>query len=154
MHCPISLRLRGSFCPPGQAGSDQAAAATVAPTEPQNVSKQTTRNYEIDRTISHTRLPAGRLKRLSVAVIVDNPTPAAAPAAAGDVADAAAGPAPAAAASPLSAEEVENLTRLVKDAVGFDQARGDSVNVMNAPFHQQAVEPVEPFDGSRSGSGR
>ncbi len=136
----------GVVLPPGQAASDQAAAATVAPAEPQNVSKQTTRNYEIDRTVSHTRLPAGRLKRLSVAVIVDNPPPPAAPAPAGDAADAAATSATAAVAAPLSAEEVENLTRLVKDAVGFDQARGDSVNVMNAPFHQQAVESVEPFD--------
>jgi flagellar M-ring protein FliF len=51
-------------------------------------------------------------------------------------------------APPLSAEEVENLTRLVKDAVGFDQARGDSVNVMNAPFHPELIEPVEPREAA------
>jgi flagellar M-ring protein FliF len=138
----------GVVLPPAQAEGAQAegalaAAGTPVPSEPQNVSKQATRNYEIDRTVSHTRLPAGRLKRLSVAVVVDNSPPTAAPVSAGDGADPAAAPA---AATPLSAAEVENLTRLVKDAVGFDPARGDSVNVMNAPFHPEAIEPVEPFD--------
>lgn len=138
----------GVVLPPGQAAGAQAAA-TAASTEPQSQSKQTTRNYEIDRTVSHTRLPAGRLKRLSVAVIVDNPpAPAAAAPAADAPADAAAAPAAAPTATPLSAEEVENLTRLVKDAVGFDQARGDSVNVMNAPFHPELIEPVEPLEAA------
>jgi len=131
----------GVVLPPGQAAGAQAAA-TTASTEPQSQSKQTTRNYEIDRTVSHTRLPAGRLKRLSVAVIVDNPPAAAAPA------DPAAPPAAVPAATPLSTEEVENLTRLVKDAVGFDQARGDSVNVMNAPFHSEVIEPIEPLEAA------
>lgn len=138
----------GAVLPPGQAAGAQAAA-TAATNEPQSQSKQTTRNYEIDRTVSHTRLPAGRLKRLSVAVIVDNPPAAPAPAPAADApADAAAPPAAAATATPLSAEEVENLTRLVKDAVGFDQARGDSVNVMNAPFHPELIEPLEPLEAA------
>jgi flagellar M-ring protein FliF len=88
----------GVVLPPGQAAGAQAAA-TAAGTEPQSQSKQTTRNYEIDRTVSHTRLPAGRLKRLSVAVIVDNPpAPAAAAPAADAPADAAAAPAAGAAA--------------------------------------------------------
>lgn len=34
----------------------------------------------------------------------------------------------------LTPEQLENMTKLVKDAVGFDQARGDSVNVVNASF--------------------
>ncbi len=131
----------GVVLPPGQAAGAVAAATDAAvAAEPQNVSKQSTRNYEIDRTVSHTRLPAGRLKRLSVAVIVDNPPPPAA--AAGDAAAATA----ATTATPLSAAEVENLTRLVRDAVGFDAARGDSVNVMNAPFHPDAIEPIAPLD--------
>ena len=138
----------GVVLPPGQAAGAQAAASTAS-TEPQSQSKQTTRKYEIDRTVSHTRLPAGRLKRLSVAVIVDNPPAAAAPAPATTApADPAAQPAAVPAATPLSAEEVENLTRLVKDAVGFDQARGDSVNVMNAPFHPEVIEPIEPLEAA------
>jgi flagellar M-ring protein FliF len=138
----------GVVLPPGQAAGAQAAA-NAASTDPQSLSKQTTRNYEIDRTVSHTRLPAGRLKRLSVAVIVDNPPAAAVPAPPADArADPAAPPAAAPTATPLSAEEVENLTRLVKDAVGFDQARGDSVNVMNAPFHAELIEPVEPLEAA------
>lgn len=128
----------GAVLPPEQAAAAQAAAGATAAAEPRNTSTQTTRNYEIDRTVSHTRLPAGRLKRLSVAVIVDNPPAAAA---AGGGADAAP-----AAAQPLTPEQVENLTRLVRDAVGFDAARGDSVNVMNAAFHPEAVEPIAPLE--------
>ncbi len=133
----------GVILPPDQAAAAQDAAGATVAAEPQSVSRQTTRNYEIDRTVSHTRLPAGRLKRLSVAVIVDNPPAAAAAPAAGDAAAPAA--APAATPAALSAEQIENITRLVRDAVGFDAARGDSVNVMNAPFQQHAIEPVEPL---------
>ena len=132
----------GVVLPPAQDATAEGTTVALAP-EPQNVSTQTTRNYEIDRTVSHTRLPAGRLKRLSVAVIVDNPSPAATPTPAGE---AAAVPAAAVASTALSAEEVENMTRLVKDAVGFDEARGDSVNVMNAPFRPEVIEPVAPLD--------
>ena len=44
----------------------------TAPPPPDNTSKQSTRNYEIDRTVAYTKQPAGRLKRLTVAVLVDN----------------------------------------------------------------------------------
>ena len=87
---------------------------------PDNTSKQSTRNYEIDRTVAYTRQPAGRLKRLTVAVLVDNLRTTDDD---GDVTETA-----------LTPEQLENMTRLVKDAVGFDQARGDSVNVVNASF--------------------
>jgi flagellar M-ring protein FliF len=132
----------GAILPADQAAAAQDAAVATAAAEPRSVSTQTTRNYEIDRTVSHTRLPAGRLKRLSVAVIVDNPPAVAAAPAGGDAGAPAATPA----ATPLSAEQIENITRLVRDAVGFDAARGDSVNVMNAPFHPEAIEPVAPLD--------
>lgn len=94
------------------------AGATGAP--PDNTSKQATRNYEIDRTVAYTKLPAGRLKRLTVAVLVDNLK---ATAEDGTVTE-----------TPLTPEQLENMTRLVKDAVGFSEARGDSVNVVNASF--------------------
>jgi flagellar M-ring protein FliF len=115
----------GVALPPGVASSGQPAAAadaTTAPnsTAPDNVSKQATRNYEIDRTVAYTRQPAGRLKRLTVAVLVDNLRNTAED---GTVTETA-----------LAPEQVENMTRLVKDAVGFDAARGDSVNVVNASF--------------------
>lgn len=96
----------------------EAGATTVAP--PDNTSRQATRNYEIDRTVAYTKQPAGRLKRLTVAVLVDNLR---ATDEEGNIVE-----------TPLTPEQLENITRLVKDAVGFDAARGDSVNVVNASF--------------------
>lgn len=102
------------------------AGATSAP--PDNTSKQATRNYEIDRTVAYTKLPAGRLKRLTVAVLVDNLR---ATAEDGKVSE-----------TPLTPEQLENMTRLVKDAVGFNESRGDSVNVVNASFRGE-TKPEE-----------
>src|SRR5262245_9797608 len=114
----------GVALPPGVAAGAQAAnagAQPVAPnTPPDNTSKQSTRNYEIDRTVAYTRQPAGRLKRLTVAVLVDNLRTSDED---GDVTETA-----------LTPEQLENMTKLVKDAVGFDEKRGDSVNVVNASF--------------------
>jgi flagellar M-ring protein FliF len=98
--------------------ADAAAQPAVAP--PDNTSKQATRNYEIDRTVAYTKQPAGRLKRLTVAVLVDNLRSTDDE---GKVTETAIAP-----------EQIENMTRLVKDAVGFNEARGDSVNVVNASF--------------------
>jgi flagellar M-ring protein FliF len=44
----------------------------------------------------------------------------------------------------LTQKEIDDITRLVKDAVGFDQARGDSVNVVNQPFLPQLAETIKP----------
>jgi flagellar M-ring protein FliF len=115
----------GTALPPGVAAPNAQAAAnpeqTVAPNSPpDNTSKQATRNYEIDRTVAYTKQPAGRLKRLTVAVLVDNLRSVDEE---GNVTE-----------TPLTPEQLENMTKLVKDAVGFDQARGDSVNVVNASF--------------------
>ena len=120
----------GVALPPGSpaAGPTSNGAlsdGTQVSSTPDNTSKQSTRNYEIDRTVAYTKLPAGRLKRLTVAVLVDNLRSTNEE---GKVVETA-----------LTPEQVENMTRLVKDAVGFDQARGDSVNVVNASFQGEAV---------------
>jgi flagellar M-ring protein FliF len=124
----------GTASPPGQGGgaamanADAAAAAAA----PDNSSRQTTRNYEIDRTVAYTRQPAGRLKRLTVAVLVDDIV---VPQQGGKTSEQA-----------LSAEQLARVTTLVKDAVGFDEARGDSVNVVNASFTAEAVEAIGEDD--------
>jgi flagellar M-ring protein FliF len=105
------------------AANAAAAAATVAP--PDNVSKQSTRNYEIDRTLAYTRQPAGRLKRLTVAVLIDNVRTLEKDGKPKE--------------RPLAAGELEHITQLVKDAVGFDESRGDSVNVVNSSFQADAA---------------
>ncbi len=91
--------------------------------------KQSTRNYELDRTISHTRHQVGKLQRLSVAVVV-NDLP---------VSDAAEGEP---ATKTWDPAQLERITQLVKDAVGFNAARGDSVNVINSAFVQVADLPL------------
>jgi flagellar M-ring protein FliF len=102
--------------PQGRAPNAPATAAATS----KNGSTQSTRNYEIDRTIAYTRQPAGRLKRISVAVLVDNVQVKGKDGKTSEVA--------------LTADQVNRITTLVKDAVGFDAARGDSVNVINSPW--------------------
>lgn len=112
------------------AAADVALAAiAVEKTEPQNTSVSSTRNYEVDRTISRVRPSASTINKLSVAVLVDD-SPLAA-----DGEQAA-----------LSDVEVERYTALVKEAVGFDAARGDTVVVVNAAFRDvvPADESAEP----------
>jgi len=92
----------------------------TAVTGPDSTSRQTTRNYEIDRTMAYSRMPAGRVTRLSVAVLIDNLRITAAD---GKVTE-----------SPVPPEQLDRLTALVRDAVGFDATRGDTVNVVNSSF--------------------
>jgi len=107
---------------PAQATADAGANVSSAP---DNLSTQSTRNYEIGRTVAYTRQPAGQLKRLTVAVVVDDMPVT------GKDGKPAKG-------RPLTDPELAHITTLVKDAVGFDQTRGDSVNVVNASFRTDA----------------
>lgn len=105
----------------GKPGTAQATATTASPAES---SSSATRNFELDRTISHVSDPAGRLSRLSVAVVVDNKQVGV-----GDKAK----------SVPFTPQELAHLTDLAKNAVGFDAARGDSVTVVNQAFHHDAA---------------
>jgi len=110
-----------------------AAQTDSAAQAPQNRRTQTTRNYELDRTISHTRPSPGAIRRLSVAVVVRNPSPPATPAAegkAGDEAQEASTPAPV----EFTPEQLARMTQLVRESIGFDEARGDTVSVTGATF--------------------
>jgi len=83
--------------------------------------KESTVNFEVDRTISHTVMPVGTIKRLSVAVVVNGTR---------TVTD----DKGKTSSNPLSDTEKEQINNLVKDAMGFDQQRGDSLNVQVAAF--------------------
>jgi len=117
--------------PPADPVQQKAAVAGNASVDqPVNESVQRVRNFELDRTLSHTRQPTGAISRLSVAVLVDDKRVLGAK---GKVSS-----------EPLTADELENLEMLVKDAVGFDEARGDRVSISNvAFFNEPAPEPVE-----------
>jgi len=99
------------------------------PDQPSSVSRRSVRNFELDRTVSHVREAPGGLRRLSVAVVVDYQER---PNAEGVLER-----------GPLSDEEMTRITTLVREAVGFDAERGDSVNVINASF--RPVEIPEPL---------
>lgn len=88
---------------------------------PKNARSQATRNYELDRSISYTKHQMGQISRLSVAVVVDD-IPAAGPNGGEKV------------RSAWDQNELDRLTILVKDAVGYSALRGDSVSVINSPF--------------------
>jgi flagellar M-ring protein FliF len=92
-----------------------------------NSTRQATRNYEVDRVISHSRMSPLSLRRLSVAVVVDDISTVAAD---GTVTT-----------RERTPEEIARLTALVREAIGFDPRRGDSVKVMNSSF--LAPEPIE-----------
>ena len=87
-------------------------------------------NYELDKTISHTRFSMGRLRRLSVAVIVDDNVSVAGDGSLTRV--------------PRTPEELDRLSNLVKEAVGFNAQRGDTVNVMNSAFTVPAMPEALP----------
>ncbi len=91
---------------------------------PADKREQATRNFELDRSISYTKQQQGRLKRLSVAVVLDDKVNINAET--GEVTR-----------SPWGAEDLARFTRLVQDSVGFDASRGDSVSVINAPFSSE-----------------
>lgn len=96
-----------------------------------NKKRQATKNYEIDRKITHRSYSPGRVERLSVAVLIgdklsyDNK---------GKVQN-----------TPLTEEEIKNIEKLVKDAIGYDEARSDKVTIIKSEFAQAApIEELEP----------
>jgi flagellar M-ring protein FliF len=98
-----------------------SAAKPAAPASAQG-SRNSVRNYEVDRTLTHTRQAPGKIRRVTAAVLVDN-VPA--------------GPAGADGKQKLRAlttAEQQRIQTLVQQAIGFDTARGDAVSVVNAPF--------------------
>ncbi|MCG7325977.1 flagellar basal-body MS-ring/collar protein FliF [Achromobacter sp. ACRQX] len=89
----------------------QAAAANL------NERRDATTNYEVDRTISHIKQPTGNLKRMSVAVVVNYVRDKD-----GEL-------------QALPPEELNKLTNLVREAMGYSEGRGDSLNLVNSQFN-------------------
>ena len=95
-------------------------------------SSTTTRNYEMDRTVRHVKRQGGNVDRISVAVVINEPTAQSSLDANGDAVQAVQG---------FSELELERFTDLVKGVVGYDGDRGDVVTIVSAKF-----ETPEPFD--------
>lgn len=127
---PEPLGIPGALTnQPPPAGTTAEGSAAAGEPPPVTTTKRATRNYELDRTLSHSRNVPGQIQRLSVAVVVDyrrrhNE--------AGKMERV-----------PLRPEEMDYITTLVKEAVGFKAQRGDSVNVINASFvNADEFEPL------------
>ncbi len=102
----------------------QAQAAAV------NLKQRTVKNYELDRTISHTRMGPGVIKRLTVAVVLDDKLIP--------------GNGGSSVRIPHSPEDIERFTSLVKEAVGYNAKRGDSVRVISTSFSVPAPAEALP----------
>jgi flagellar M-ring protein FliF len=107
---------------PGAAGANAASAGG-------SLHKESTTNFELDKTISHVRNSVGAIKRLSVAVVVNNKGEKDKK---GKVTS-----------RPLTKDELTQIYNLSREAMGFNQARGDTLNVVNAPFSLAEEESIE-----------
>jgi len=116
---PPQAPINGQPAPlnPGAAGA-QAGNSTH---------RDTTTNYEVDKNVRQVKSPSGQIRRLTAAVVVNQRL---VPPAAG-----ATGAAAQPQSAPLSQKEMDDINALVREAMGFSKDRGDSVNVVNAPFN-------------------
>ena len=105
---------------PAQALAAAGAASGAAGSATGASKRESIINYEVDKTVRVVRGSTGLVKRISAAVVVNHQS----------VTD----DKGKTISSPLSAEQVEKMTALVRETVGFNKDRGDSVNLMNAPF--------------------
>jgi len=119
----------GGVAPEQPQPPNEGEEATSSSATPGSTSKSATRNFELDRTISHTRVAPGNVRQLSVAVLVDERRST----------DAEGN----SVSTPMSEAELTRINALVMDAIGFNKARGDSLNIVNAPF--MAPEALEPL---------
>ena len=94
-----------------------------------NSTEKKTKNYELDRTISHIKNSVGNIHRLSVAVVLDDKT--------------ALDEANNIVRTPMTDEELLRYRQLVSDTVGLDDARGDTLTVVNASFVLAPMEEIE-----------
>lgn len=124
--------------PPGAATAPLAnapaganAGATTGPggaaTGAGSSRRESTTNFEVDKTIRHVKEPLGRIKRLSAAIVVNYR--------AAQEVDAK--------PTPLSPDELTQINNLVKEAMGYNQARGDTVNVVNAAFTRIKEDEID-----------
>ncbi len=109
---------------PGVVGADGTAVA-----RPTNSSRNSVRNFELDRTIRHKRQHSGMVKRLTVAVLLDDKVVTE-----GNTTE----------RTPLTDEEIQRITTLVQQSIGYDQERGDRINVINASFTPAEIEEALP----------
>ncbi len=117
---------------PGAAGGAAGATQTTAAgSGPSSSAQRSTRNFEVDRTLSYVKQPVGVLKRLNVGVALDDWQKVDAD---GKVTTA-----------PMSDADIKRFSQLVRESIGLKDDRGDQLNVINQAFKSAA--PLGPVDG-------
>ncbi|MEN4767275.1 flagellar basal-body MS-ring/collar protein FliF [Duffyella gerundensis] len=110
------------------ANAGTSASTTARAAGPSNTRQDNTTNYELDRTIRHTKMNVGDVQRLSVAVVVNYRADAKGKAIA------------------LTDAQLKQIDDLTREAIGFSTNRGDSVNVVNSQFSAEDNSIAElPF---------
>ncbi len=112
--------------PPVDANIPETTGSGPSPVVPGRNSKEVTRNYELDTTISHSTQQSGVIRRISVSVAVDYKMGEA-------KGEEAAKP------EPRSQAELQNIRRLLQGGVGFDVQRGDTIEVVSVPFTRPEI---------------
>lgn len=124
----LSNQPPGAASAPINAAGGKTGAAASSAAGGGSTHKEATTNFELDKTISHVRNPVGSVKRLSVAVVVNNRGEKDKK---GKVNYRA-----------LTKDELTQIYNLSREAMGFNQTRGDTLNVVNAPFNIADEEPA------------
>ena len=129
---PYNMGVPGALSnqpPGGSIVPEVANPANGKGKQPSRSRETLTENYEVDKSISHVSYSTGTINNISIAVVVDDKRIIGED---GNVT-----------VSPRSEEDLQRIAALVKEAVGYNVQRGDTVNVINAPF--VAPEDLEPL---------
>jgi flagellar M-ring protein FliF len=122
--------IPGGATPGNPVAPPAAGAQTAASTGPSSSAQRSTRNFEVDRTLSYVKQPVGNLKRLNVGVVLDDWQKVDAD---GKVTTA-----------PMSETDIKRFTQLIKESIGLKEDRGDQLNVLNQAFKSNAaIGPVD-----------
>jgi flagellar M-ring protein FliF len=127
--------------PPGTSGAptipgaatpgNPAAAGATTTSGPSSTAQRSTRNFEVDRTLSYVKQPVGVLKRLNVGVVLDDWQKVDAD---GKTTS-----------TPMSDTDIKRFSQLVRESIGLKEDRGDQLNLLNQAFKSSA--PIAPVDG-------
>jgi flagellar M-ring protein FliF len=96
---------------------------------PASTRKEATINYEVDKTVKVVKSQIGNIKRISAAVVINNKTIVTAKGETKSI--------------PLTQEETTQINELVKEAIGFNKERGDTINIVNQMFTKKEEKPIE-----------
>jgi flagellar M-ring protein FliF len=123
--------LAGAAAPGNAAPGTAGAAQSTAAGGPSSSAQRSTRNFEVDRTLSYVKQPVGVLKRLNVGVVLDNWQKVDAD---GKVTTTA-----------MSDADIKRFSQLVRESIGLKDDRGDQLNVLNQGFKNST--PLGPVEG-------